>query len=707
MKDKTDKLAQLGIFNLILLGILVIIMGMNMASISTLDRNGQNKLDVVAEKLDLQREQLRDLNGELRRMQDQQKIAQELKLALKEGMQNFSARVPQPIYVAPQQGVPTQQSAPVQQPPQRVDPPKTDGGTTRDPEEDHTASTEGMAEAVSGMGTDDAVPGPDPNAVVGGTYVATTAEPSTLNLLTTSEGTTLQIMRYVVESMFTLSEQDPTQIDPLLATHWKLAPDNMSITFHLRQGVTWSDGAPFSADDVIFTWETMMDPAVKAESSRGDYKEVKSVEKLDDYTIKVSFRKPDWTIQYSFGNNLYVLPRHFYEQEIRDYAAANGIAEGSYSVVPKEPGFGKIFNELQAPCVGTGPYMMPEDGWVRSESLRLERNPNWWKHSIQQGVWNLQTLRWRFIRDQVQQVNQARQQKIDVLVIDEDQWEDSLRHEGVFADNYEYYNYDHQGLGYNYIVWNCRKFPFDDARVRRAMTHSIDRKTLLHDMWRDNGQVATCINKPVYPEYNHDLEPLPFDLAQAAKLLKEAGFKDVDGDGILDKEVDGEWKPFKFTLTVPSGRSEYTRIGTHLKENLERIGVELNVLPLEWATFIQDLYEHNFDGMCLYNSFSTAWIDNYSSVHSSEDKKRGNNVPGYHTPELDQLVTDIRREFDREKRIPMFHRLYEKLQQAQPRTLLIHGRVSVILHKRFKNVIVRHKGMRSTYWWVDPKDYRY
>ena len=76
-------------------------------------------------------------------------------------------------------------------------------------------------------------------------------------------------------------------------------------------------------------------------------------------------------------------------------------------------------------------------------------------------------------------------------------------------------------------------------------------------------------------------------------------------------------------------------------------------------------------------------------------------------PELDQLVTDIRREFDRDKRIPMFHKLYKILQEAQPRTLLIHGRVSVILHKRFRNVIVRHKGMRSTYWWVDPKDVRY
>ena len=217
MKDNTDKLAQLGIFNLILLGILLLVMIVNMLSINTLDRNGQNKLDMVAEKLDLQREQLRDLNGELRRFQDQQKIGQELKLALKEGMQNLSARVQQPIYVAPQQGVPTQQGTPIQQPPKQVDPPATDGGTT-DPEDEHTASTEGMAEAVSGMGTDDAIPGPDPDAVVGGTYVSTAAEPSTLNLLTTSEGTTLQIMRFVVETMFTLSEQDPTEIEPLLAT---------------------------------------------------------------------------------------------------------------------------------------------------------------------------------------------------------------------------------------------------------------------------------------------------------------------------------------------------------------------------------------------------------------------------------------------------------------------------------------------------------
>lgn len=715
MIDKNEKLITQGWLLAGLAAVAVVQVFMLLGQVDTLDAHSQANFRGLQDELDDQSQTLTNIQNEIRRLQDQRRTADELRLAIQEGMADLRRAAPQPVYVPVQGGAP---APPVQQParpPQRpvddpgmADSPPPAVGDVGDDRDDGDSEGEGASEAV-GLGTDDdqeALPGPDSDAVVGGTLVQTRTEPSTLNMYTTTEGTTRTIFGYVCEPLFTVSEQDPTKLDRRLAVDWSVAPDKLTITYTLRRGVDWSDGVPFTAHDVKFTYDVIMDENVEAEGHRGAFLAVESVEALDDYTLRVKFKDRYWKGLYVFGNSIRVIPQHWYQARVRALGEERG---ADYSVNPGEPGFGELFNDVEALPVGTGPYKMPDGGWVRGESLTLERNPNYWRHRAEPGTWNLQNIRWRFISNHTQQLNQTRQQKIDVVVVKRDEWEDSLQHESVITDNYDYHNYDHIGLGYNFIVWNCRKFPFDDARVRRAMTHLIDREGLLRDLWRNNGVVATCMNKPIYPEYNDELEALEYDLERAAELLAAAGFEDLDGDGILDKEVeneDGETEveSFRFKLKIPSGIAEYERLGNRIKESMARVGVELEIHNLEWATFIEDLYAHDFEAASLYNSFSDVWIDNYEDVHSSEDKPRGGNLAGLRMDEIDQLVETARREFDREERIPLYHRLYEILHEQQPYTLLIHGKVNVLLHKRFRNVIVRHAGMRSTYWWVHPDE---
>lgn len=691
MNDRTDKLASLTTFQLVLTGLLLVLGLLAVNAINWADKHLVQNHEAVAAKLDAQTQLLRDLTAEVRRLQDQRRTVDELKEALRSAQ---PAYVPMPV--APQawapQGAPVQPQAP-QQPVQPAQP--SQPAQPAQPAQEQV----GMgATNTEGMGTSDEVPHPDPNAVVGGSINEAMSEPSTLNLYTTTEGATRQLMMYVLETLFTISEQDPTKLDAMLAESWEVN-DPLTYTYRLRRGITWSDGAPFTADDVIFTYETIMDPAVRADAHRASFVDVESVTKVDDYTVQVKFKTPYWKSLYVFGS-MYVIPKHWYQQKVLEVAKAKGF--GDVSTEPRGEGFGRAFNEVRGPCVGTGPYVVPENGWIPGESITMRRNPNYWRLRIEPNIWNIETRKVRFISDQLAILNQVRQQKVDVHVVKLDEWQDSLSKEKVITDNYKYYSYDHLGLGYNYIVWNCRKFPFDDANVRVAMTHLVDRAGMLRDLWRNDGRIATCPNKPIYPEYNHDLVAHPFDPAKAAELLRAAGFVDNDGDGVLEKKVGDEWKRLEFVLKVPSGIVEYERIGSKVQEAMARVGVRMEVRPIEWSVFIEDLYQHKFDAACLYNSFSDPWIDNYDDVHSSQDVERGGNLSGFHTPELDKLVEDCRKEFDREKRIEMYHRLYQVLHEQQPMTLLIHGRVHVLAHKRFQNVIVRHKGMRSTYWWVDP-----
>jgi peptide/nickel transport system substrate-binding protein len=687
MNDKTDKLAQLGTFQLIGTGFLVLTMIFGIRAVDTGDAHQQTNAAKFEAALTQQTQLLRELKDEVRRLQDQRRTVDELKEALRSAQPAYVPMMPQ--YGAPAPTGPAQPAQP-QQPTQPAQPqaerpatPPVGEGTT----------------AASGLGTSKDVPHPDPNAVIGGSFVEQQAEPSTLNYYTTSEGATRTIMMNVLETLFTVSEQDPTKLDPMLAESWEMN-DKLTYTYRLRRGVTWSDGVPFTADDVLFSYQTIQDKTVKAEAHRGSYVDVESVEKLDDYTVQVKFKTPYWKSLYVFGNSLWIVPKHWFEAKVAEVAREKG-----WPVVttPGQEGFGKAFNEIRGPCVGTGPYVVPANGWVPGESLTMKRNPNYWRLQVVPNIWNIETRKVRFISDDLAILNQVRQQKIDVKVVDLDTWQDSLSKEKVIAENFNYYTYDHIGVGFNYVVWNCRQFPFNDSRVRVAMTHLTDRAGMLRDLWRNDGEIATCPNKRIYPEYNTSLVPHAFDPQRAAELLREAGFVDNDGDGVLEKQVDGEWKRLEFTLKIPNGRAEYERIGAKMQEAMASVGVRMDLKPIEWSVFIEHLYERNFDAMCLYSSFSDVWIDNYEDYHSSEDKPRAGNTPGFHTPALDKLLSDCRQEFDREKRIPMYHEIYRILHEEQPITLLFHGKVHVVAHKRFQNVIIRHKGMRSTYWWVDPK----
>jgi peptide/nickel transport system substrate-binding protein len=691
MNDKVDKLAQLGTFQLVI-GVAVLFAGFTIIKTETvLDEHVQARGAAVEKALEQQTALLRDIQNELRRLQDQRRTVDELKDALR-------GAAPQVVYAQPAYGppAPQQQAQPQQAQPQAQQP------QAQQPERGPETARVGEGTQIKGdMGTDkDRIPGPDPKAVVGGHVVYATSEPSKLNYYTTSEGTTRQIMTYIIEPMFSVSEQDATKLTPRLATAWSLSEDGLTATYQLRRDAKWSDGAPFTADDVVFTFNVIRDPAVKAEAHRGSYVDVEKLEKVDDYTVKATFKRRYWKGIYVLGSSMLIIPRHWYQKRVAEVAKEKGIEK--FSVNPGEDGFGAVFNGLREPCVGTGPYVCPPGGWEAGTSITLDRNPDYWRLRVEPGVWNLQTVKYRFISDHLAIMNQVRQQKVDVQVVDTDEWLDSLSKEKVITDNYKYYNYDHIGLAFNYIAWNCRKFPFDDARARVAMTHLIDRAGMLRDLWRNNGTVATCPNKQIYPEYNKELVPHAFDPAKAAALLKEAGFEDRDKDGVLDKQVGGELKPFSFELKVPSGRAEFERIGNRIKEAMEKVGVRCEIRPIEWSVFIEHLYNRDFDAVCLFASFVDPWVDNFDDYHSSEDIPRGGNTPGWHKPEIDKLLEEMRQELDRTKRIPMYHRLYAILHDEQPMTLLIHGLVDVLAHKRFQNVVVRHAGMKQTYWWVDP-----
>jgi peptide/nickel transport system substrate-binding protein len=246
-------------------------------------------------------------------------------------------------------------------------------------------------------------------------------------------------------------------------------------------------------------------------------------------------------------------------------------------------------------------------------------------------------------------------------------------------------------------VWNNRQPPFNDPKVRLAMTHLVDRGWIIQEIERGRGEIATCPSKKTYPQYLQT-EPIPFDVEKARALLAEAGWKDTNGDGVLDKGG----KPFEFELKVGSPRRFYTQVAAQLGDAAKKVGIRMTLRQLEWATFIQDYQERRFDSAVLYESFSDPWIDSYESFHSSQDVPNGGNAAGWHNPAADTLLEGMRTEFDNAARDKMYQEFCRVFIEDQPVTLLAHGRVGVLQNGRFEGAKVRPTGLQLFDIYVKP-----
>lgn len=522
--------------------------------------------------------------------------------------------------------------------------------------------------------------------------------PGSLNLYTTSEGDADRIASYSLDRLIEIDPDRPPAVLPGLAVRWEVSADHLTYTYYLRKGVQFADGRPFSSADVKFSFDTMRDPQVKADHLRGSFEDVVELTAPDPYTVVVKYRKPYWKGLYTIGNGLKILNKGWYEESIPKYAQKYDVS--SFAVEPGKPGFAEVFNKIRIPPPGTGPYYFPDEDYVPEKPIELVQNPFYWGIQVKPNYYNFSKLRYIFISDEVAAMEEFRKQKFDVTVVDFNTYDDELSKDKTITDISRYYEYDHMGLAYSSIYWNNRQPPFDDARVRRAMAHLVDREWIKRELERGRGEVAVCPSKPIYPNYNKEIQPYKYDLEEAKRLLAEAGWKDTDGDGVLDR--DG--KRFEFEFKFPSGRRFYTQVTAQLQDAAAKVGIRMSVRPLEWSTFIQDFYERRFDATCLYSSFNDPWIDAYEEFHSSQDVPRGGNASGWHNERADKLLEDMRVEFDDGKRDEMFQDFCALFNEEQPMTLLMHGRVGVLQNARFEDVRLRPTGMQLLDLWVKPEN---
>jgi peptide/nickel transport system substrate-binding protein len=453
-----------------------------------------------------------------------------------------------------------------------------------------------------------------------------------------------------------------------LAESWEVSSDGLTITFHLRHGVRWHDGTSFTAEDVLFGFRTITNPKTPT-AYAGDYLEVKRAEVLDSYTFRVTYGKPFAPGLTTWGN-LVVLPKHLLEgQDI------------TKSKLTREP-------------VGTGPYKLKQ--WLTQEKIVLESN-----HDYFEGRPYIDGYIYRIIPDPATMFLELKAGGVDWMGLTPIQYR---RQTDDPAFERQFHKYKYLPFSYTYLGYNLLSPLFQDKRVRQAISYAIDKEEIIKVVLLGLGEISTGPYKPGAWYYNPQVKHYPYNPDRAKELLREAGWRDSDGDSILDK--DGE--PFEFTILLNWGNQSRLNSAEIIQWRLGQIGIKVKLRVMEWASFINEYIDKKrFEAVIL--GWSTGLDpDQYDIWHSSKTDYKELNFISYQNKEVDKLLEKARRSFDREERKRYYFRFQEILAEEQPYTFLFVPYALPVVHARFRGIKPAPAGITYNFirWYVPTREQR-
>jgi peptide/nickel transport system substrate-binding protein len=539
------------------------------------------------------------------------------------------------------------------------------------------------------------------------------SDPENLNPITSSDASATQVLNWLFPPLLTL-DNETLELRPVIATALpEVSEDKLTYTFRLRDDVTFADGKPLTAEDVVFTMKISKHPQVRAPHLRNYYESVRDVVAVDPHTVRFDLRQPyfrnDWTL-----GATQPMPRHYYDPE----GLLEGISVADLDALDKlDPAraerakrFADQFNEgFQRRAMGAGAFEIknPETDVVTGEKIVLtHRDPYWGAGDPKLGDAFVNRIVYRIINDAEAALVSFKGGTVDSLDLTPVQHTRADTNSDKFLK--EARKKEHIVSSYTYVGWNLTRPLFQDVRVRRALGHFADRESLIKNVLFGLGQT---IESPVYgrrPEYKSDLPPYPFDPALGKKLLAEAGWTDSDGDGVLDKMVDGKRVPLRFEIISNAGNDTRRSVGLALIDQMKRAGIDASFRDLDWSIMLDRVKKFDFDAVILGWQIPLSPPDLYQVWHSSQAVPGGSNHIAYKNPELDKLLEQYRVEFDPAKRKELYDRAQQIIYDDQPYTFLYMPTVVTAWDTRFRGVAWYPSGSTDlNEWWVPVNEQQY
>lgn len=502
----------------------------------------------------------------------------------------------------------------------------------------------------------------DNTPVDGGTFVvASIGDATYLNPLLATDSASNDINNLVYNGLVKYDKN--IQLVGDLAESWTITDEGRTLTFRLREGVRWHDGVPFTSEDVLFTFEQLVSTNTRTAFS-ADYLLVTSTAVPDARTFRVSYDKPFAPALESWGMG--ILPKHIFSGGDINSHPAN-----------RRP-------------IGTGPYRFKE--WKADEKIVLTANEDYFE-----GRPHFDRYVYRIIPDLSVQFLELRQGSLSMMSPTPDQYNGY----DEFFTHYDKYHYP--AFRYEYFAFNLKNPLFQDRRVRRAIAHAIDKKAIIDGVYEGMAVSATGPFPPASWAFNPAVPDIPFNPEESKKLLAAAGWRDTDGDGIIDR--DG--KPFAFTIITNQGNKIRESISQIIQNGLQNIGIRVEIRIIEWSVFIHKyIDERTFDATVLAWSLARD-PDAYSIWHSKQIQKNQYNFVSYNNPAVDRLLERGRGTFGVENRKPIYHEIHRLIAEDVPYVFLVYPESLPVIHKKILGVELAPAGLGWNFiHWFIPKEWQ-
>lgn len=414
-----------------------------------------------------------------------------------------------------------------------------------------------------------------------------------------------------------------------------ISEDGLVYTFHLNPDAKWHDGEPVTSEDVKFTWEIIMNENV-AVPSRDGYNEIERIETSDPHTVVMYKTKAtaDWLLNWSQTTGA-IIPKHIWQD-----------------VDPVEFTKGHRFSREP---IGSGPFKFVE--WQTGSYLVMEANKDYYGDGPYLGK-----VIYKEVENNLTQLTMLKTGEADItLNLEGSQLEQARAIDRINV------SLDPASI-YVHMTFNLDNPIFKDKRTRQALSYALPREQIIDKILNGVGIPAATSTAPVLWAYDDNLKPYPYDLDKARQLLTEAGWKDVDGDGVLENN-DG--LKFEFTIATNAGRQIRERIAQVAQQIWGQLGVKVNLDFQESTTLYGDTLDNRKFDVIMFGWVTPATPDEFTMYHSSqiptqENGMAGQNYAGYKNERVDELLEEGKRLLNNEDRIPVYHEIQRTVYEEQP-----------------------------------------
>jgi peptide/nickel transport system substrate-binding protein len=510
------------------------------------------------------------------------------------------------------------------------------------------------------------------------------------------------------------------QIEPALAQSWQISNDYKRITFTLRDNLKWSDGQPLTAEDVIFTYKdivfnqdipTSWQDTLKIGNNRA-FPEVKQIDKR---TVEFIFPEPFAPFLFSTTGSpdgVGILPKHVLENTTKT-KDKNG-----------NPSFLSTWGTGTDPkdIVVNGPYLI--DKYIPSQRVVFRRNPNYWRQDNQGNrLPYVERVVWEIIESTDTGVLQFRSGGLDTLTVSPENF--SLLKNEEKRGNFTIYNggptFSKTFISFNLntgkrqngqpVVNPIKSRWFNNVAFRRAVAHAIDREAILHNIFRDLGELHNSpldIQNPYYLSPEKGLKVYEYNLEKAKKLLVNAGFKYDSKNQLFD--ADGN--RVRFTLNTNVENKTRVTMAAQIRQDLAKIGIMVDFLPISFNTLVDKLnntldwecYLLGFTGSIEPNESANKWTPDGSSHAFNQQPQRGQEqligrkVNDWEE-EIGRLYIEAAQESDDNKRKEIYAKAQQVTQEYLPEIYLVTPLSLVAIRNRIQNVKFSALGAQGATLW--------